>query len=157
MHTTLWWMLVCKQGFLLILESRWILIVLNSSFYWMASGLGKRSVTLSTQWRCPMLFHLVGLIGTDVTNIPESMQYLGPAGGGIVSLSSSLTRACVNWDIIELWSFYITDKILEYIANETNWYGNGTWVCKVSCQEWMQLAAGDKNDGDATRDCLYLY
>ncbi len=34
--------------------------------------------------------------GTDLTYIPESMQYLGPAGGGIVGPSSSLTRACAN-------------------------------------------------------------
>jgi hypothetical protein len=29
--------------------------------------------------------------GTDVTYIPKSMRYLGPAGGGIVGPSSSLT------------------------------------------------------------------
>jgi hypothetical protein len=49
-----------------------------------------------------------------------------------------------------LWSFYLADKILEYIADETNRYGNGTWVCKISRKEWRQLAAGDGNDGDVT-------
>ncbi len=88
--------------------------------------------------------------GTDVTYIPQSMRYLGPVGGGIVGPSSSLTRACANPDIVELWSFYLTDKILEYIADETNQYGNGTWVGKISCKEWRQSAAGDGNDGDVT-------
>jgi hypothetical protein len=76
--------------------------------------------------------------GTDVTYIPESMRYLCPAGGGIVGLSSSPTCACANQVVIELWSFYLTDKILKYIANETNRYGNWTWVCKISCKEWRQ-------------------
>jgi hypothetical protein len=34
--------------------------------------------------------------GTDITHIPQSMRYLGPNGSGVVSPSTSLTRACSN-------------------------------------------------------------
>lgn len=80
---------------------------------------------------------------------PRSMSYTGPAGGGEVGPTSAVTRACANRDLYELWNFFITDDMLEDIARETNRYGNGEWVRKVSDREWREHHSSNDRVGSS--------
>ncbi|KAL7547323.1 hypothetical protein ACHAWF_015821 [Thalassiosira exigua] len=74
--------------------------------------------------------------GTEEWTPPPSMQYTGPSGGGIAGPTSSVTNVCRNRVLSDLFMFFFTVEILQYIADETNRYGNEQWVRQASKEEW---------------------
>ena len=141
-----------KQGSLPILESNLIFdltkVVILMDNVW--TGKKKRESEIASEPFRPVPFGWDDG-GTAENVIPTRMQYFGAAGGGIAGPSSSLAMACANRNLVELWSFYLTDDILQYIADHTNLYGDGTWVRKVTRQEWRDLVGGGEGDTTTNR------
>jgi len=80
--------------------------------------------------------------GEDTYQVPRERSYTGPAGGGEVGPSYPVRRACAHRDLGDLFLFYFPITILQWIAKETNRYGNEDWVRPGTEEEWRQQSTG---------------
>ena len=68
--------------------------------------------------------------------IPRNLAYTGANGGGVCGPSSTVTEACNNRNLADLFLYFFTDEMLKMVADEMNRYGNGTFVRVVTKEEW---------------------
>jgi hypothetical protein len=73
---------------------------------------------------------------TNEYPLPPNLEYTGANGGGVCGPSNSVTGACNNRNLADLFLFFFTDEMLQMVADEVNRYGNGTFVRVVTKEEW---------------------